>query len=83
MLLTISHDTMKPFCLLLPFILQFRASGKDPIPVKAINFLYFWSRDGIQIFFGHLLLDLLIGQHMILFFPKIAYEKKHLVIGSK
>ena len=38
-LLTISHVTMKPFCLLLPFILQFRASGKDPILMKVINLL--------------------------------------------
>ena len=38
-LLTISHMTIKTFCLLLPFILQF---------------LQFWSCDGIQIFTGDL-----------------------------
>ena len=32
-LLTISHMTMKPSCLLLPFILQLRASEKDPAGV--------------------------------------------------
>ena len=38
-LLTISHVTIKIFCLLLPFILKFRASGKDPILMKVINLL--------------------------------------------
>ena len=82
-LLTISHLTMKTFCLLLPFILQFRASGKDPILMKAINMLQFWSRDGIQTFTGDLVLDLLI----LFFSPKLLMgfhsENKNLVIASK
>ena len=35
-----------------------------------VNTLYFWSRDGIQIFTIDLVLDLLIGQHLILFLPQ-------------
>ena len=34
----ISCDT-ETLCLLLPFILQFQASGKDPILLKSINLL--------------------------------------------
>ena len=42
-----------------------------------VNTLQFWSRDGIQIFTGDLVLDLLIGRHLILFssknfFPEIS-----------
>ena len=36
-LLTTSHMTMKTFCLLLPFILQFRASGKNPFKIPSLN----------------------------------------------
>ena len=67
--LTISHVTAKT-CLLLPFILQFRASGKDAILVKVINLLKFWSCDGIQIFTGDLVLDLLIGPTLDPFLSK-------------
>ena len=35
-----------------------------------VNTLHFWSRDGIQIFTGDLVLDLLIGRHLILFLSK-------------
>ena len=55
-LLTISHVTMKPCCLLLPFILQIRASVKDPFKIPV-----FWSRNEIQIYTTDLVLDLLIG----------------------
>ena len=35
-----------------------------------VNTLQFWSRDGIQIFSSDIVLDLLIGRHLILFLPK-------------
>ena len=40
-----------------------------------VNTLQFWSCDGIQIFTSYLVLDLLIGQHLILFLPKNLFPE--------
>ena len=45
-------------------------SWKPWLKITKISMLYFWSRDGIQIFSLDLVLDLLIGRHLILPFPQ-------------
>ena len=40
-----------------------------------VNALWFWSCDGIQIFTSDLVLDLLIGRHLILVLPKNLFPE--------
>ena len=65
-----------------------RGECYHPILMKVINMLWFWSRDGIQIFTSDLVLDFLIGRHLILFFPQnclgvFTMRKKYYVMGCK
>ena len=43
--------------------------GRPMLDIKG-NMLYFWSRDGIQIFTIYLVLDFLIGRHLIPLFAR-------------
>ena len=46
--------------------LELKVNSKHPV---------IWSRDGIQVFTIDLVLDLLIGRHLILFLPKNLYPE--------
>ena len=65
-----NNENVLPVHVLLPFILQFRASGKDPIFVKAKTCCSSGHVMGSKYFTGDLVLCLLIGRHLTFFFPK-------------
>ena len=61
-LLTTSHMTMKTFCLLLLFILQFRASGKAPSKFRPSDqFSYTFIANNFELLRKHIFLDMKVN----------------------